>query len=338
MDASALGAKCEKHALHVQMRAAVGERITPDQWRDAVRRYANSFGMEEHHAAVILHLNPDGSTHCHAVFNRVHPQTLKAAHLSNNYAVHKDLAREIERDWGLERVSNQKQEQKRDYSNRGIGETQQARRAGRDVHAIRDLIRAAWERAENGEEFGHALEAGGFLLARGDRRDFLAVDEHGHPYSIGSRTTGARAAEVRAKLQDLDPATVPTLEEAREAQRQAQRERERKEGERRKAAEMEAQRQAEADRQAEAERQEQARRREAEERRKAAEIEAQQRAEAKRHEQERRAEADRQKQAEKERLRVAARQQKEERRQAAEIEARQKAEAKSHEQERRAEA
>ena len=61
----------------------------------------------------------------------------------------------------------------------------------------------------------------GVTLAQGDRRDYVAVDDHGQPYSIGKRTTGATAATVRAKLADLNPANVPTLEEVRAAQQEA---------------------------------------------------------------------------------------------------------------------
>lgn len=226
MDALAKGSRADKPALHVQMRAAPGERLTASHWREAVDRYADEFGLREHQAAVVLHHEPDGGTHCHAVFNRVHPETLKAAHLSQNYARHQKLARQMEQDWNLRQVSSQKRERQRDYSNRGQGETEQAKRAGQDVHAIRERIRAAWEQAENGQAFAQALEADGFTLAQGDKRDFVAVDSHGHPYSLGSRTTGAKARAVREKLQDLDPATVPTLEAARQRQhdRAAQRE------------------------------------------------------------------------------------------------------------------
>ena len=221
MDALAKGSQCQKHALHVQMRAAKGERLTASHWREAVNRYAEEFGMQEHQSAVVLHHQQDGCTHCHIVFNRVHPETLKAADLWQNYPKHKELARQMEQDWGLRQVSSEKQGRKRNYSDKGQGETEQAQRAGESVHDLRERIRHAWETAENGETFAAALEAKGFTLAQGNRRDFVAVDRHGHPYSIGARTTGARAAKVRAKLADLTPAKVPTLEAVRIGQQEA---------------------------------------------------------------------------------------------------------------------
>lgn len=211
MDMLAAESKCQNHALHVQMRAAPGERLSADTWREAVDRYAEAFGMEEHQAAVVLHHQPDGATHCHVVLNRVHPETMKAAHLGQNYAKHKTLARQLEIDYGLQIVTNQKTKS-RNYSNAGMGEQLQAHRGGQSVHEIRDRIKSAWEQSDNGQSFTAALEAEGFTLAQGDRRDFVAVDDYGNPYSIGKRTTGASPADVKARLSDLDPDNVPSVQ------------------------------------------------------------------------------------------------------------------------------
>jgi hypothetical protein len=224
MDALARGSQCEKHALHVQMRAAPGERLSAEHWSAAADRYAEAFGLQAHQAALILHHQRDGATHCHVVYNRVHPDTLKAAHLSHNYATHKELARGMERDWGLQRVPERKRDQPRDYSNAARPETEQARRAGADVHDLRDRIRGAWERSDTALDFAFALADEGFTLAKGDRRDFVAVDENGHVYSIGKRTTGASTAEVRERMEGLGPVDVPTIPEVRLSQELAREE------------------------------------------------------------------------------------------------------------------
>ena len=211
MDMVAEESKCQNHALHVQMRAAPGERLSAELWREAVDRYAEAFKMEGHQAAVVLHHQQDGATHCHVVFNRVHPETMKAAHLGHNYKIHKELARQFEIDYGLQIVTNENTKG-RNYSNAGMGEQLQAHRDGENVHEIRERIRQAWEKSDNGQSFSAALEADGFTLAAGDRRDFVAVSENGKPYTIGKRTTGANAADVRAKLADLDRDNVPSVQ------------------------------------------------------------------------------------------------------------------------------
>ena len=215
MDRLARGGQCQKHALHVQMRAAPGERLSADHWREACDRYAEAFGMEQHQAAIILHHQQDGATHAHFVFNRVHPETLIAADLWRNYEKHKTLARQMEQDWGLRQVSSQKRTLARDYSNAGRHETEQARRQGANVHDLREYVRWLWEQSPNGEAFAAALEEEGYQLAKGDRRAYVVLDPHGGTYSLGQRTTGAKACEVREKLGDLDPASVPDITEGR---------------------------------------------------------------------------------------------------------------------------
>lgn len=211
MDMLAKDGNTQNHAYHVQMRAAHGERLSADTWRDAVDRMAEAFGMEQHAAAVVLHHQQDGATHCHVVFNRVHPETLKAAALWQDRIKCKEIARQLEIDYGLQIVTNEKTKQ-RDHSRAGHPETEQARRMGENVHEIRDRIKSAWEKSDNGQSFSAALEAEGFTLAAGDRRDFVAVDENGNPYSIGKRTTGASPADIKAKLADLDRENVPSVQ------------------------------------------------------------------------------------------------------------------------------
>ena len=224
--------QCRAHALHVQMRAAPGERLSADHWREACDRYAEAFGMEQHQAAVILHHQPDGATHAHFVFNRVHPETLKAADLWRNYEKHKTLARQMEQEWGLRQVSSQKRDRARDYSNAGRGEIEQARRTGANVHDLREHVRQLWENSTSGLEFAEALEAEGFQLAKGDRRAYVVLDPHGGTYSLGQRTTGAKAREVRERLGDLDPASVPDITEGRRllTERQAEQKQQRRQG------------------------------------------------------------------------------------------------------------
>jgi hypothetical protein len=209
MDALARGSRCEKHALHVQMRAAQGERLSAGHWREAVDRYAAAFGLEENQTIVVLHHHDDGSTHCHAVFNRVHPETLRAADLWQNHPRHKELARQMEKDWGLQRVTNEKRRPERDYSEAGRAEIEKGKRRGVDadhVHDRREAIRQAWERSDDAASFAAALDAAGLRLEPGQRRDFIALDEAGNSYAIGKRTTGAPAPEVRARLEGFDPA------------------------------------------------------------------------------------------------------------------------------------
>ena len=57
-----------------------------------------------------------------------------------------------------------------------------------------------WKMSKNGEQFQAALEENGWILARGDRRSFVAIDRHGGVHSIARRVEGAKAADVRQRF------------------------------------------------------------------------------------------------------------------------------------------
>ena len=58
-------------------------------------------------------------------------------------------------------------------------EFEQARRLGVDIHAVRQTIRDCFEHSDNGRSFEAALADHGFVLAQGDRRDFVVIGPRG---------------------------------------------------------------------------------------------------------------------------------------------------------------
>jgi hypothetical protein len=56
------------------------------------------------------------------------------------------------------------------------------------------------------------------VLARGERRDFVVIDHAGGLHALSKRIIGATTAEIRTRLADLDPATLPTASQAKTEQ------------------------------------------------------------------------------------------------------------------------
>ena len=206
--------RCKQPLYHVSFRAAPGEALTPAQWTHCADRLEQRLGLAGHHRALVLHTYK-GDTHLHAIWSRLDPETQAVAQLAFDHLKCKETARALERELGLQPVRNHKREPERELLAPTMGEEQQARRHGQDLQATRAAIRAAWERSQDGRSFADELQQRGLSLAQGDRRDFVALDEHGGTYSIGKRTTGVTAKEMRDKLHDLDRERVPTIEAAR---------------------------------------------------------------------------------------------------------------------------
>ncbi len=213
IDAKASG--CHAPLYHASFRVEEGATLTPEQWREAADRLEKKLGMEGHERALVMHEKPDGESHLHVVWNRIDQKTLEPTRLEFDAYKRLSVARELEREFGTrelsnERTSDEQQPTRADY--------EQAHRQGRSIGDIKAEIRAAWERSDNGASFEHALSDAGYILAKGDKRDFVAVDHTGQEYTIGKRITGATAAQVRAKCADLDRDLLPSVDRAKEYQ------------------------------------------------------------------------------------------------------------------------
>lgn len=205
---------CEKPFYHVSFRLPAGEALTPEQWQHCADTLEQRLGLDGHHRAMVMHTYK-GEKHLHVVWDRIDEHTLKAVNLFQDRPKCKEVARALEKELGLQRVRDEKREPEKELAAPTRAEEQQARRKGQDLQEIRAAIREAWEKSENGKSFAEALDERGFTLAKGEKRDYVALDTQGGVYSIGKRTTGATAREVRAKLADLDREHVPTVAQAR---------------------------------------------------------------------------------------------------------------------------
>ena len=136
----------------------------------------------------------------------------------------KRVSRELEKEFGLEPVRNEREGPIKYAATKT--EQRQAQRLGVDKDAIRNTIRQCWDQSDKGRSFQAALEDEGLILAQGDRRDYVVIDHAGGLHGKFSRTLGATANQVRAKLADLDPRELPTVDEAKEFVREVAQEHE----------------------------------------------------------------------------------------------------------------
>lgn len=100
----------------------------------------------------------------------------------------------------------------RDPKNFTLAEWQQSKRTGHDPRAVKTAFQDAWATSDNAQTFANALQERGFLLARGTRRGYVAIDRNGEPFAV-PKYVGIKTKEVRERLGD--PKQLPSLEEAR---------------------------------------------------------------------------------------------------------------------------
>ncbi len=221
------GAKSQRPLYHANIDWRHDEVLTEAQKDRAVDRLAVELGLADQPRLVVEHTKA-GRAHLHAVFLRIDPATGKAISDSHNYRRHEIVARDLEREFGLERVQGAHIEREgieRPERTPEPYEFAQAARSGITPAEAKAELGRLWQMADTGQAFARALDDAGWTLARGDRRDvLLALDPTGEAHPINKRLTGLTAAEVRARLADIDAATLPGVDQAREATRSRERE------------------------------------------------------------------------------------------------------------------
>lgn len=184
------------------------------QWEYAASRIENAIGLEGQPRAIAFHQDlATGHEHMHVAWSRLCTDTMKARPLPFFKRCLQKASRSLEKELGLSPVPSTRPGPIR-YSPTPA-EERQAQRLGTNIHEIRETIRKCFDSAARGRVFQEALARQRFTLARGERRDFVAVDPAGGVHALGKRILGVSAAEIRTRLADLDRDALPTVEQSR---------------------------------------------------------------------------------------------------------------------------
>jgi hypothetical protein len=213
---------CKKPLYQASINTQANERMTDEQRMRAVDRLEKELGLTGQPRVVVVHEKKDGREHCHIVWSRIDLDKMHAISDSHNFRKHEIVARELEREFGHERVQGahiERDGKPRPPRTPSHKEIQQGARTGVSPKEATAHLTAAWQRADNGKAFEKALSESGWILARGDRRDFVAIDQKGGTHSLSRRIEGATAKDVRARLADLEVSKLPSVAEARATQR-----------------------------------------------------------------------------------------------------------------------
>lgn len=213
---------------HVNIDPDAKYQMTPDQWTRAVDILEEELGLQGQPRAVVMH-EKHGREHIHVVWARTDMDTMTLRSDSQNYQAHERASLRMEQEFGHEHVPGKHAKRDRDAqpdfprSEVSHDEWQQAERGGIGHRERKAQVTALFEASDTGPAFKAALEDAGYVLARGDRRDFVILDEDAKVHSLGRQLAGVKAAELRAFMVEIDPEALPSVKEARAAIREAAR-------------------------------------------------------------------------------------------------------------------
>jgi len=224
LDDLGAAAQTRRTLYHGIIAPRVNEQMTDEQREIAVRSLAEKMALENQPYIVIGHLKKDEGEHYHVIFSRIDQANARGISDSHNYRKHEELARDLEHRFGFAHTRGahvrDKSEEARPGRTPDHWEMQQAQRTGVTIDQARQTITAAWRTTRSGAELIDALSQEGFTVARGDRRDFVLVDEAGGVHGLTRRIDGARAKDVRERMADVYIEQLPDVAQAKRRQRE----------------------------------------------------------------------------------------------------------------------
>jgi len=212
--------------FHTQTRLAPGEQLTPEQWQQVFDREEKRLGFTGHARVCSFHINEQtGEMHGHAAWFRLDPETGEVRDPGLYKLRLMEVARKCEIDFGLRQLDNERQPHDKARAAERK-EYEEAKRLGVDARAVRNTILNCLEQSDGGKSFKAALDERRLMLSNGDKRDcFVVIDQEGGHHALNKKLTGMTLAQLRERFADLDRSELPSVEQAKELQRERHAER-----------------------------------------------------------------------------------------------------------------
>lgn len=210
-DAISKGTKCEQYLFSLSISPPEMEKVSTSDILDAIERAERKLGLDDQSRAIVFH-EKNGRRHAHVVWSRIDVMEMKAINLSFYKTRLNDVSKNLFLEHGWRLPDGYLDRNNRDPRNFTLDEWQQAKRAKKDARDIKRTFQEAWSVSDTKHAFAHALEEKGYVLARGDRRGFVALDVHGEVYAI-PKWSGLKAKQVREKLGD--PKDLRSVDDAK---------------------------------------------------------------------------------------------------------------------------
>lgn len=207
--------KCRQHLYSLSLNPPADADVSKENFEDAIKRAETRLGLTGQPRAIVFHekYGEDGQLrrHAHAVWCRIDTEHMRAVHLSHDRQKLQDVSRTLYLEHGWKMPRGFVRHQDSDPRNYSLAEWQQAKRAKHSPEDLKAMFQDAWAMTDSKAAFGHALQEHGFILARGDRRGYVAVDHRGEVYAI-AKWVGIKTKQVRDRLGDHSE--LPNVQDA----------------------------------------------------------------------------------------------------------------------------
>lgn len=210
------GTKCKQFLFSLSLNPPQEAHVGEDDFETAIEEIEKRLDLKDQPRAIVFH-EKEGRRHAHVVWSRIKADSMTAVNMSHFKNKLTSLSKELYLKHGWDLPDGLRDPSLRDPLNFTLAEWQQAARHNRDPRELKQLFQQNWKRCDGAKAFASMLKEYGFVLARGDRRGFVAVDYLGDVYSL-SRFTGIRTKALEARLGD--PKSLPSVDEVKDLLRE----------------------------------------------------------------------------------------------------------------------
>ena len=161
-------------------------------------------GLIDHEAIFVGHNDTDHA-HVHVIANLINPEDGRIAKLSYDHLTLSTWAEDYEKTYSQqiycpERVENNEKRKALAEQGRELGLVKHQQKP----YPLSETVSNLYHQSDSGKAFQAALSAEGLTLQRGNRRDFVIVDENGKIHSLSRQLKGVSAATIRDRLAEVE--------------------------------------------------------------------------------------------------------------------------------------
>ena len=209
VEAISQATQCQNYLFSLSLNPPISASPGVEDYLDAIAATERKLGLVGQPRAIVFH-EKNGRRHAHCVWSKIDAGQMNAINLAHYKRKLCDVSISLYRkhDWNM--PEGFRESAQRDPQNYSRQEAGQAQRQDRDSKALKAMFRQCWASSDSRTGFEAALKEQGFLLARGDRRGFVAVDADGKIWSL-SRWCGVKPKALRERLGDAQ--SLPSVEE-----------------------------------------------------------------------------------------------------------------------------
>ncbi len=204
------GTKCKQFMYSLSLNPPQDEYVSIEIFEGTLERIEKKLGLEGQPRVIVFH-EKEGRRHAHCVWSRIDTEEMKAVNIAHPKRKLNDIAKSLYLENGWQMPDGFRDKSKKNPLNYTRAEWQQAMRAGRRPADIKRELQECWAVSDDKKSFENSLWESGYVLAKGDRRGFVAIDLKGEVYSLPralaqkTKTLESRLGKAD-KLQSVDQA------------------------------------------------------------------------------------------------------------------------------------